>query len=211
MPKREVHVFVPKRETRVQVDVEYEAQTHVSPKKHETRILQTRVLMPKREVRALVPKRETRIQPVLERNSRILTTQCEVRVLNQIVPKREAKTRIQPQMARIKADPKSPHPQGFEASPLDTPATNLRDYLIKKKSVLKITPIYCSELLITAILSECRCNSDKSKPLVFNQLSAALVSNSAKRRRFQNKKSFSDKEYPEVTSNMVGPCTTLSK
>ena len=50
-----------------------------------------------------------------------------------------------------------------------------------------------------------------SKPLVFNQLSAVLVSISLKRHRSRKKKSFSDVEYPEVSSNMVGPGTTQSK
>jgi len=42
----------------------------------------------------------------------------------------------------------------------------------------------------------------------FNRLSAAKY---AKRRRSRKKKSFSDVEYPEVTSKMVGLCTTPSK
>ena len=46
---------------------------------------------------------------------------------------------------------------------------------------------------------------------ILNWLSAAPVSNSAKRRRSHKKKSFSDVEYPEITSNMADPCTTLSK
>ena len=39
---------------------------------------------------------------------------------------------------------------------------------------------------------------------IFNRLSAAPVSNSAKRRRSRKKKFLSDTEYPEITSNMVG-------
>ena len=61
------------------------------------------------------------------------------------------------------------------------------------------------------VLLECHCNSHTSKPSVFNRLLAAPVSNSAKRRRSLKKKSFSDVEYPEVTLNMVGQCTTPSK
>ena len=38
-----------------------------------------------------------------------------------------------------------------------------------------------------------------------------MTSNSAKRRRFQKKKSFSNVEYPEVTANMVEPSSTPSK
>jgi len=47
--------------------------------------------------------------------------------------------------------------------------------------------------------------------LAFNLLSAAQASNSAKRCRSHKKKSFSDAEYAEVTSNIVGPSTTTSK
>ena len=54
-------------------------------------------------------------------------------------------------------------------------------------------------------------NSYTSKPSVFNRLLAAPVSNSAKGHHSCKKKSFSDVEYPEITSNMVGPCTIPSK
>ena len=50
-----------------------------------------------------------------------------------------------------------------------------------------------------------------SKASVFNQLSAISTSNLAKRRHSCKKKLFSDVEYPEVASNMVGPSTTPSK
>jgi len=39
-------------------------------------------------------------------------------------------------MARVKIDPKKPHPEGFEASAMDTSTMDLRDYLTKKKSTL---------------------------------------------------------------------------
>ena len=91
MPKREVPIFVLKCETRVHADAECEVQTHFSLEQHEAHVLQTHVLTPKHEVR-------------------ILTTQREVHALQQTLPKREANTRVQPQMARTKSDPKSPHP-----------------------------------------------------------------------------------------------------
>ena len=50
-----------------------------------------------------------------------------------------------------------------------------------------------------------------SKPSVFNQLSAAPPSKSAKWRRFHEKRSFFDVGYPEMTSNIVGPSNTPSK
>jgi len=48
--------------------------------------------------------------------------------------------RIQKGMSLRHTEPKSPHPYGFEASSSNAPATDLRDYLIRKKSVQKITP-----------------------------------------------------------------------
>jgi len=54
-------------------------------------------------------------------------------------------------------------------------------------------------------------NYQMTKPSVFSLLSKASNSNSAKRGQSRKKKSFSDPEYPEVTSNMIGPSTTPSK
>ena len=50
-----------------------------------------------------------------------------------------------------------------------------------------------------------------TKPSVFSLLSKVSNSNSTKRQQSRKKKSFSDAEYPEVTSNMVGPSITPSK
>ena len=50
-----------------------------------------------------------------------------------------------------------------------------------------------------------------SKPSIFKRLSVTLPSNLVKRCRARKKRSFSDVEYPEVTFNIVGPSTTLSK
>ena len=61
------------------------------------------------------------------------------------------------------------------------------------------------------VLSECHCGSHTSKLLVFNQLLAVLTFSSAKRQLTRNKKSFSNVEYLEVTSNMVDPSATSSK
>jgi len=62
-------------------------------------------------------------------------------------------------------------------------------------------------------LSECQCSLHTSKQSVYNQLSVAPISNSAERRRSRRKRTFfnTDTEYPEVTSNMVGPSTSPSK
>ena len=174
MPKCKVYIFIPKSETRTHAGTEHEAQTRISLEKHETRVLQMRVSTPKREVRVLAPRRETRIQFVAEHDSRVPTTQRGVRVLKQTLSKREVQTRVssqkckihvQFQMARAKADPKSPHPQGFEASPLDTPATDLGDDLTKKIVSIKSlsnTVVngsswqYSSNVTATIIRSSCR-------------------------------------------------------
>ena len=54
-------------------------------------------------------------------------------------------------------------------------------------------------------------NSHTSKLSVFNRLSVIPISNSAIRRRSRKKKFFSDVEYTEITSNMMGLCNTPSK
>ena len=141
-------------------DTECEAQTCVSRMQHETPVLITRVSTFKREVRVLSPKCQTRIQSmpehnspipttseihvqsVPERDSRVPTTQRVVCVLKQTLPKHEAQTRVSSQKCKVHIQsrmslkyikPKRPHPQGFEASPLDAPTTDLRDYLTRKK------------------------------------------------------------------------------
>ena len=96
----------------------FKHETRISPKQHETRVLQTCISMLKSEVRVLIPKCETRVQSVPECDSHVPTTQHIVRVLKKTLPKRDAqtrislqkcKTRVQPQMAKIKANPKSSH------------------------------------------------------------------------------------------------------
>jgi len=89
-----------------------------------------------------------------ECDSRIPTTQYEVRVLKQTLPKCEVQTRVSSQARKVLVqfgkslkhiELKSPHPKRFEASPLDTPTMDLRDYLTKKKSVHQITLQCCCE------------------------------------------------------------------
>jgi len=105
--------------------------------------------------------------------------------------------------------PKNPHPHGFEVCSSDVPAMDLRDYLTRKRSVHQITPQCHCERLISVVLSDCHYSFQITKPSVFSRLSAA--SNSAKRRRSQKKKSFSDVKYTEATANMMGPSFTPSK
>jgi len=49
------------------------------------------------------------------------------------------------------------------------------------------------------------------QPVVFNRLSLAPLSKSAKRHHSRKKRSFFDMEYPEITFNMVVSSTTPSK
>jgi len=83
--------------------------------------------------------------------------------------------------------------------------------LDQEKESHQITPQYCCERFITAVLSECHCSSHVSKQSVFNRLSSMSVSHSAKRRRSRTRRTFSDREYPEVTANMIGPSTMPSR
>jgi len=112
---------------------------------------------------------------------------------------------------KVRAKQGSPYPQRLEADLFDLPAMDLKYYLTKKRSVHQITPQCCCERLITAVLSECRCSSLVSKQSVFNRLSSTLVSRSANRRRSRTRRAFSDVEYPEVTTNMVGSSTTPNR
>ena len=75
---------------------------------------------------------------------------------------------------------KSPHPQGFEASSLDVPSTDLRNYLTRKRSIHQITPQCHYKRLISAVLLDCHCDFQITKPSIFSRLSVA--SHSAKRR-----------------------------
>ena len=47
--------------------------------------------------------------------------------------------RIQPQVAKLNTELRSPHPHRFEVSSSDTPAMDLRDYLTWKRRVQQIT------------------------------------------------------------------------
>ena len=62
-----------------------------------------------------------------------------------------------------------------------------------------------------AVLSKYHYSSHTNIPSVFNRLSVTLDSNSVKRHHSRKKRSFSDMEYLDVTSNMVGQNTTPNK
>ena len=114
-------------------------------------------------------KRETRVlrqtQPTLEvrisipREVYVSTNKHEIRIQNGMYLRHK--------------EPKSPHPHGVWASSSDIPATDLRDYLTKKRSVHQITPQCHCEKLITAAFFDCHCSFQITMPLVFNWLSAA--------------------------------------
>jgi len=91
----------------------------VSNSKRETPVLSASG----RDYRVSNSTRETRVsrltQPTLE--VRVSTKKCE--------------TRVQNDMSSRHKEPKSPHPYGFKASSSDVPATDLRDYLTRKRSV----------------------------------------------------------------------------
>jgi len=171
---------------------------------------EVRVSSQRRETRVFVPKREGRVSSA-ENELRVSNSKCEPLVSEPCVSELRHKTHIHSPTAKVITEPRSPHPQRFEADLFDPPATDLRDYLTKKMSVHQITPQCSCEQLIIAVLSECHCSFHASKQSVFNWLSAAPVSRSAKRRRSQRKRAFSDMEYPEVTANMVGPSTTPNR
>jgi len=118
----EDHIFGPERESHV-------LQSYVSASKCETHILH-----------AL--KHETRVLPVPKRGSRVSNSKCETLVLKQTQPTLEVRISTKKHEALIQngmslryEKPKSPHPHGFEANSPDVPATDLRDYLIRKRNV----------------------------------------------------------------------------
>jgi len=118
-------------------------------------------------------------------------------------------SRVQPQMAKFKSE-LGPNPHEFKASSSGAHYTDLSGYLTRKRSVHQISPHCHCKQLISAVLSDCHCGSQMIKLSVFNRLLMVSTSNSAKR-HCSRKKSSSDFEYPEVTSNMVGSSATPSK
>ena len=159
-----------------------------------------------------VPKRKNRVQyeAVSKRETRISLQKCEIRVQHVAAPECDLRVSFQKHKTRaqIVGDPNSRESR-FSSSP--SPIADLRDYLTQKRSVHQITLHYFCEQLISVVLVECHLGPYTSKPSVFNQLSATPASYLAKRCRSRKKKSFSDVEYPEVTSSMVGLSTTPIK
>ena len=116
-----------------------------------TRVDQTCVSTSRREVRislpnyenceilVFVPKCNTRIHSVPERDSRVSTTQREVRIQRQTMPKRDIfvssqthEVHVQSSMSPKRDELKSHHPNGFEVNSSCPPATDLRDYMTRK-------------------------------------------------------------------------------
>jgi len=98
------------------------------------------------DLRVSLQKRESHIQQEA-------TLECDLRVSLQ-----KCEFCIQPQDAKFKYELEIPHPHGFEASISDTPATDLRDYLARKRSAHQIAPQCHCEQLISAVLSNCHCS-----------------------------------------------------
>ena len=168
---------------------------------------EVRISYQRRETRVFVPKREGRVSST-ENELRVSNSKCEPLVSEPCVSELRHKTHIHSPTAKVITEPRSPHPQRFEADLFDPPATDLRDYLTKKMSVHQITPQCCCERLVIMVLSECLCSSHASKQSVFNRLLSTSVSLSAKRCCSRIRRTFSDTEYPEVTANMMGPSMT---
>jgi len=161
---------------------------------------------------------------VPERDSWVSNTRHDVRILGQTQPTLEVRvstprevcvsikkceTHVQNGMSLRYKEPKSPHPYEFEASSSDVAATDPKYYLIRKRSVHQITLQCHCKRLISAVLSDCHCDFQITKPLIFSRLSAA--SSSSKRWWSWKKESISNVEYPKVTAKMVGPSPTPSK
>ena len=162
-------------------------------KKHETCVSQLSLIErdnQKCEVRVSAQQRhETHISKA-KCKSRACYAQCGLRISEPCVSNSRRKGNSQ----KLKS------PRQSEANLFDPPPTDLRDYLMKKRSAVLITPSFCCEQLITVMFSECRCSSCASKQSIFRQ--STPTSRSAKRYRSHRRRTFSDMEYPEVTANM---------
>jgi len=177
-------------------DTEREVHTRVSLKQHEDRIFVSERESHIPQPCVSVSKCETRVLPVPKCDFCVFSTKHDVRVLRQTQPTfedrvstpcevrvsiKEREECIQTGMSLSHKEPKNPHLHGFKVTSSDVPATDWRDYLKRKRSVHQITPRCHYDQLISAILSDCHCGFQITKPSVFNWLSVA--SNSAKRRR----------------------------
>ena len=91
-----------------------------------------------------------------------------------------------------------------------TPLMDLRDHLTRKRIVSQ-TSLHCHrKQLISALLSDCYCDSCTVKYSVFSRLSTPSRASTLKR-RCSHKQAFPDFEYSHVTSNMVNSKSDKSK
>jgi len=87
------------------------------------------------------PKCEARVLSVPEHDARVSNSKRNGRVSAQHevhVSTKKHEMRVQHCMSSRHKMPKSPHPQGFEASFLDASSMDLRDYLTRKRSIHQI-------------------------------------------------------------------------
>ena len=125
--------------------------SQMSPGKHDNQQREVRVSSQQRRgTRVSMPKRE----------SRVCSTECEVRVPEPCAPETcvselRRNVNVRSPTVTVRKEMKSPRPQRLETGPFDPPPTDLRNYLTKKRSVHQITPLCYCEWLITVVLSEC--------------------------------------------------------
>jgi len=138
-----------KNETRVQPKVAPQHDLRVSILKCESRVQQQRVS--KHDLRDSLQKCETCVQQEAapKYDLRVSLQKCEVRV--------------QPQDAKFKCELVSLHLHEFEASSSYTPATDLRDYLMRKWSTNQIASQCHYERLISTVLYDYHCNFRMTK------------------------------------------------
>jgi len=105
------------------------------------------------------PKCEARVLSVSIYEARVFKSKHDGRVLAPCkvrVSTKQRETHVQHCMFS-RQNAKKPSPPGFEASSSDVPSTDLRDYLIRKRSVHQIAPRCHCEQLISTVLSDCHC------------------------------------------------------
>ena len=185
-------VFVPKRET----------QPRISQAEAENHIQQTRVSVPKHEVHVSLPRRETCVQHVA-----MPKREHETRV--QLRFALACKVRVQPPKAKKNAELESPHSHGFEASssiPLQwiwETTWQRRWVFIKSLSNAAVNDSswqYFSNVTTVLVASRQYSTGWHSPSLQFNQKAS-----------LRRKRTFTDMEYLEMTSNIVDPSTMPSK
>ncbi|XP_020257082.1 serrate RNA effector molecule homolog [Asparagus officinalis] len=82
-------------------------------------------------------------------------------------------------------------------------ASDLRDYLTRKRNINQMQSHCCCEKLISVVFSQCPCRESAHKSSVFKRLIEPSTISSSRRRHFRPKKQASKNCHTEVTINMV--------